>query len=179
MILKIIIRLIPTWGERDFLQLRAATREVGIKLVLDGVFNHTGDSHRWFDRYQQGENGACHHEDSPYRGWFTFLPDGRALDWKGNASLPKLNFANEEVAERIYRSDDSVVRYWLRPPYSIDGWRLDVVHMLGEDGGAKGNLHHLHGIYQAAKKKIRRLIFWANILAMHVIGCTLEWKTQQ
>ncbi|AYW90155.1 maltodextrin glucosidase [Yersinia pseudotuberculosis] len=140
-------------GERDFLQLRAATREVGIKLVLDGVFNHTGDSHRWFDRYQQGENGACHHEDSPYRGWFTFLPDGRALDWKGNASLPKLNFANEEVAERIYRSDDSVVRYWLRPPYSIDGWRLDVVHMLGEDGGAKGNLHHLHGIYQAAKEE--------------------------
>ena len=78
-----------------------------------------------------GENGACHHPDSPYRGWFNFYPDGRALDWKGNASLPKLNFAEPQVAEAIYRGEGSVVRHWLRPPYSIDGWRLDVVHMLG------------------------------------------------
>ncbi|AJJ64351.1 maltodextrin glucosidase [Yersinia aldovae] len=140
-------------GERAFLQLRAATQDAGIKLILDGVFNHTGDSHHWFDRHQQGENGACHHEDSPYRGWFNFFPDGRALNWKGNASLPKLNFAHQDVVNKIYRSDDSVVRYWLRPPYSIDGWRLDVVHMLGEEGGAKGNLRHLAGIYQAAKQE--------------------------
>ncbi|MCB5324471.1 maltodextrin glucosidase [Yersinia intermedia] len=140
-------------GEAAFLQLRMATRDAGIKLVLDGVFNHTGDSHHWFDRHQQGDNGACHHQDSPYRGWFNFFPDGRALDWKGNASLPKLNFASEGVVNQIYRGDDSVVRYWLRPPYSIDGWRLDVVHMLGEEGGAKGNLRHLAGIYQAAKEE--------------------------
>ncbi|MGT3171176.1 maltodextrin glucosidase [Yersinia enterocolitica] len=138
-------------GESAFLQLRSATRDAGMKLVLDGVFNHTGDSHHWFDRYQQGENGACHHPDSPYRGWFNFFPDGRALDWKGNASLPKLNFTSEDVVNQIYRAEDSVVRHWLKPPYSIDGWRLDVVHMLGEEGGAKGNLHHLAGIYQAAK----------------------------
>lgn len=140
-------------GESAFLQLRSATRDAGMKLVLDGVFNHTGDSHHWFDRHQQGENGACHHPDSPYRGWFNFFPDGRALDWKGHASLLKLNFTNEEVVNQIYRAEDSVVRHWLKPPYSIDGWRLDVVHMLGEEGGAKGNLHHLTGIYQAAKEE--------------------------
>ncbi|MBL3410684.1 maltodextrin glucosidase, partial [Klebsiella pneumoniae] len=53
----------------------------------------------------------------------------------------------------IYRGEGSVVRHWLRPPYSIDGWRLDVVHMLGENGGATGNLHHLAGIYQAVKQE--------------------------
>ncbi|NGH41257.1 maltodextrin glucosidase, partial [Escherichia coli] len=113
----------------------------------------TGDSHPWFDRHRQGENGACHHPDSPYRGWFNFYPDGRALDWKGNASLPKLNFAEPQVAEAIYQGEGSVVRHWLRPPYSIDGWRLDVVHMLGENGGATGNLRHLAGIYQAVKQE--------------------------
>lgn len=122
----------PHFGGNAALQrLRVSTHKVGMKLVLDGVFNHTGDSHPWFDRHRQGENGACHHPDSPYRGWFNFYPDGRALDWKGNASLPKLNFAEPQVAEAIYRGEGSVVRHWLRPPYSIDGWRLDVVHMLG------------------------------------------------
>ncbi|RTG29683.1 maltodextrin glucosidase, partial [Serratia marcescens] len=144
----------PHFGGNAALQrLRVSTHKVGMKLVLDGVFNHTGDSHPWFDRHRQGENGACHHPDSPYRGWFNFYPDGRALDWKGNASLPKLNFAEPQVAEAIYRGEGSVVRHWLRPPYSIDGWRLDVVHMLGENGGATGNLRHLAGIYQAVKQE--------------------------
>lgn len=144
----------PYLGGNVALQrLRVSTHKVGMKLVLDGVFNHTGDSHPWFDRHQQGDNGACHHPDSPYRGWFNFYPDGRALDWKGNASLPKLNFAEPQVAEAIYRGEGSVVRHWLRPPYSIDGWRLDVVHMLGENGGATGNLRHLAGIYHAVKQE--------------------------
>ncbi|CNE64218.1 maltodextrin glucosidase [Yersinia nurmii] len=140
-------------GNEAFLQLREKTRSVGIKLVLDGVFNHTGDSHIWFDRHQQGTGGACHDVASVYRDWFNFYPDGQALDWKGNRSLPKLNFAADGVVNQIYQADDSVVRHWLRPPYSIDGWRLDVVHMLGEQGGAKGNLRHLAGIYQAAKQE--------------------------
>ena len=144
----------PYLGGNVALQrLRVSTHKVGMKLVLDGVFNHTGDSHPWFDRHQQGDSGACHHPDSPYRGWFNFYPDGRALDWKGNASLPKLNFADPQVTEAIYRGEGSVVRHWLRPPYSIDGWRLDVVHMLGEGGGATGNLRHLAGIYHAVKQE--------------------------
>ncbi|WP_250547708.1 alpha amylase N-terminal ig-like domain-containing protein, partial [Serratia marcescens] len=61
----------PHFGGNAALQrLRVSTHKVGMKLVLDGVFNHTGDSHPWFDRHRQGENGACHHPDSPYRGWF-------------------------------------------------------------------------------------------------------------
>ncbi|MGL6018380.1 MAG: maltodextrin glucosidase [Gibbsiella quercinecans] len=140
-------------GNEALLRLRVSTRKVGMKLVLDGVFNHTGDSHPWFDRYQTHGDGACHNPASPYRGWFNFYPDGQALCWKGHTSLPKLNFAAPQVASVIYQGEDSVVRHWLRPPYSIDGWRLDVVHMLGENGGAAGNLRHLAGMYQAIKQE--------------------------
>ncbi|QPT14501.1 maltodextrin glucosidase [Serratia rubidaea] len=140
-------------GNAALRRLRVSTHNIGMKLLLDGVFNHTGDSHPWFDRHRQGEEGACHHPDSRYRNWFNFYPDGTALTWKGNASLPKLNYAEPQVAAAIYGDADSVVRHWLKPPYSIDGWRLDVVHMLGENGGAGGNLRHLAGIYQAAREE--------------------------
>lgn len=140
-------------GNQALLRLRAMTSHIGVKLVLDGVFNHIGDSHPWFDRYQQGKEGACHNTDSPYRSWFNFYPDGNVLSWKGNSTLPKLNFAEPQVVQAIYQAQDSVVRHWLRPPYSIDGWRLDVVHMLGENGGAEANLHHVGGIYQAIKQE--------------------------
>lgn len=144
----------PYFGGNEALQrLRVSTHKMGIKLVLDGVFNHTGDTHPWFDRYQLTKNGACHHQDSPYRGWFNFYPDGTALSWKGHTNLIKLNFAEPQVAETIYRAESSVVRHWLRPPYSIDGWRLDVVHMLGENGGATGNLHYLAEMYQVIKQE--------------------------
>lgn len=124
-------------GDQALIRLRQATARVGIRLLLDGVFNHTGDTHRWFDRPRCGEDGACHHPASPQRERYSFDADGRALGWKGEPSLPKLDYASVRVIDSIYRADDSVIRYWLRPPYAIDGWRLDVIHMLGE-GEAPG-----------------------------------------
>ncbi|MBW7982107.1 maltodextrin glucosidase [Enterobacillus tribolii] len=144
----------PRFGGNDaLLRLREATRAAGMRLILDGVFNHTGETHPWFDRAGRGKDGAFHHPDSPHRERFTFLPDGRVLDWKGNAHLPKLDFASQRVVDSIYRGPDSVTRYWLRPPYSIDGWRLDVIHMLGEGGSARGNLTHLAGIYRSIREE--------------------------
>lgn len=140
-------------GDEALIRLREATRAAGIRLILDGVFNHTGETHLWFDRPRRGQEGAFHYPESPHRERFTFLPDGRVLDWKGNAHLPKLNFASERVIDSIYRGPDSVTRYWLRPPYAIDGWRLDVIHMLGESGSARGNLLHLAGIYRSIREE--------------------------
>ena len=45
----------------------------------------------------------------------------------------------------MYQGEDSVVRHWLKAPWNMDGWRLDVVHMLGEGGGARNNLQHVAG----------------------------------
>ncbi|HCM5150131.1 maltodextrin glucosidase [Klebsiella aerogenes] len=140
-------------GDAALLRLRHNTQREGMRLILDGVFNHTGDSHPWFDRHQQASNGACHQPDSPWREWFNFSPDGVAHNWLGYASLPKLDYRSSSLVNEIYAGEDSVVRHWLKAPWSMDGWRLDVVHMLGEDGGARNNLRHIAGITQAAKRE--------------------------
>lgn len=140
-------------GNAALIRLREKTHELGIRLILDGVFNHTGDTHPWFDRYQQQTEGAYYDPASPHRTRFTFTAEGRVLDWKGNSTLPKLDFSSQSVVDSVYQADDSVLRHWLREPYHIDGWRLDVVHMLGEGGTARGNLHHLAGMYRAVKSE--------------------------
>ncbi|MDQ8582432.1 maltodextrin glucosidase [Klebsiella sp. CN_Kp091] len=140
-------------GDAALLRLRHNTQREGMRLILDGVFNHTGDSHPWFDRHQQASNGACHQPDSPWREWFNFSQEGVAHNWLGYASLPKLDYRSSSLVNEIYAGEDSVVRHWLKAPWSMDGWRLDVVHMLGEDGGARNNLRHIAGITQAAKRE--------------------------
>ncbi|HIC1774718.1 maltodextrin glucosidase [Escherichia coli] len=139
-------------GDGALLRLRHNTQQLGIRLVLDGVFNHSGDSHAWFDRHNRGTGGACHNPESPWRDWYSFSDDGTALDWLGYASLPKLDYQSESLVNEIYRGEDSIVRHWLKAPWNMDGWRLDVVHMLGEAGGARNNLQHVAGITETAKE---------------------------
>lgn len=139
-------------GDRALLRLRQHTRREGIRLILDGVFNHSGDSHAWFDRHRRGADGACHNPGSHWREWYSFSDEGRALDWLGYSSLPKLDFSSETLVNEIYRGEESIVRHWLKAPWEMDGWRLDVAHMLGEGGGAKNNLRHVAGIARAAKE---------------------------
>ena len=74
-------------GDGALLRLRHNTQQLGMRLVLDGVFNHSGDSHAWFDRHNRGTGGACHNPESPWRDWYSFSDDGTALDWLGYASL--------------------------------------------------------------------------------------------
>lgn len=139
-------------GDAALLRLRHNTQRAGMRMILDGVFNHTGDSHPWFDRHQQGSGGAGHYPDSPWRDWFTFSEEGQAHNWLGYASLPKLDYRSTSLVNEIYAGEDSIVRHWLKAPWSMDGWLLDVVHMLGEGGGARNNLQHIAGITQAAKQ---------------------------
>ena len=139
-------------GDAALLRLRHNTQRAGMRMILDGVFNHTGDSHPWFDRHQQGSGGAGHYPDSPWRDWFTFSEEGQAHNWLGYASLPKLDYRSTSLVNEIYAGEDSIVRHWLKAPWSMDGWRLDVVHVLGEGGGARNNLQHIAGITQAAKQ---------------------------
>ncbi|EMY4006895.1 maltodextrin glucosidase [Shigella flexneri] len=139
-------------GDGVLLRLRHNTQQLGMRLVLDGVFNHSGDSHAWFDKHNLGTGGACHNSESPWRDWYSFSDDGTALDWLGYASLTKLDYQSESLVNEIYRGEDSIVRHWLKAPWNMDGWRLDVVHMLGEAGGARNNMQHVAGITEAAKE---------------------------
>lgn len=139
-------------GDQALLRLRENTQRLGMRMMLDGVFNHSGDTHSWFDRHQSTDAGACHNPQSSWRDFYSFSEEGRALDWLGYSSLPKLDYRSTALVDEIYQGENSVVRHWLREPWGMDGWRLDVVHMLGEAGGAKNNLLHVSGITKAAKQ---------------------------
>jgi cyclomaltodextrinase / maltogenic alpha-amylase / neopullulanase len=115
----------PEFGTRDDVkQLASAVHTRGMKLVLDGVFNHMG-------RNSPAFRSAEANVQSPYRNWFVFGPQfaGGARAWALAENLPELNLENPAVREHIYAGRDSVVRSWLRD--GIDGWRLDVAFDIG------------------------------------------------
>jgi len=112
----------------------------GMKVILDGVFNHCGSFNRWLDRERIYENaegydkGAYIQKDSPYNSFFKFYqedvwPYNHTYDgWWGHDTLPKLNYEDSrELQEYILR----IARKWVSPPYNVDGWRLDVAADLG------------------------------------------------
>jgi cyclomaltodextrinase / maltogenic alpha-amylase / neopullulanase len=115
----------PEYGSReDAKALAAETHRRGMKLVLDGVFNHMGRNAAIF-------RAAEADVKSPYRDWFVFGPQypGGARPWVDAQNLPELNLENPQVREHIYAGRDSVVRSWLRD--GADGWRLDVAFDIG------------------------------------------------
>ena len=139
-------------GNAALAELAGAVRARGMRLVLDAVVNHTGANHPWFDRHgRHGTRGAYQAVDSPWRAWYVFTGEHSYASWKGHASLPVLDFANPEVRAAIYGDPDAILRRWMRPPYSIDGWRFDVVHMLGEGPGAHNNAHHVRELRRAVR----------------------------
>jgi len=139
-------------GNEALARLCQALRERGMRVVLDAVLNHTGTNHPWFNRWgSHAEPGAHQSSESVWRSWYAFNGDGHPIYWKGHDSLPVLDFANPALREAVYEGPDSIVKRWLRPPHAIDGWRLDVIHMLGEGPGAHNNAHHVRGIRRAIK----------------------------
>ncbi len=126
-----------TQKDWDNLQKHAAQR--GMRIVLDGVFNHVSSDSPYMDRYGHfPEVGACESLVSPYRSWFYFRPrvggpcvgpDGpNTMDyesWFGFDSLPVLNKYDPAVRDLIYGGPDGVAPYWLNA--GAAGWRLDVM----------------------------------------------------
>nr|WP_255377068.1 maltodextrin glucosidase [Photobacterium sp. J15] len=149
------LRIDPHLGTNEqFADMVSDLHARGMKITLDAVFNHTSTDHPWFDKHGRNpdEPGAYGNPDSKYRNHYQF--DGNSNDyigWNGISSLPKLNFSNPEVRDYIYSGEDAVIKHWLRPPYNIDGWRFDVIHMLGEGAGAKNNPHYVRQFREAAK----------------------------
>ena len=126
-------------SDRLFANLVREAHKRGIRVILDGVFNHCGSFHRWLDREKIYLNtgsyapGAYLRRESPFRDYFDFKtddwPDNYSYDsWWGMDTLPKLNYeASEELCEEIMK----IAAKWVSPPYNADGWRLDVAADLG------------------------------------------------
>ena len=117
----------------DFSRFCDAAHALGMRVLLDGVFNHTGAISRYFggdDSY--AELGARQSERSPYRSWFHFTrwPD-EYESWWGIATLPQVNESDPSYTRYMLDGPDSIVRRWLRA--GADGWRLDVADELPDE----------------------------------------------
>ena len=122
------LRIDPLLGtEQDFTALCQKAHRLGMKIILDGVFNHTGSDSVYFNREgRYGSGGAWRDPHSPYRDWYCWK-NAAANDyesWWGFATLPKLNSRSQSWREFLC-GENGVVRHWLR--LGADGWRLDVV----------------------------------------------------
>ncbi len=153
-----------------FIRLIKEIHSRGMRVIMDGVFNHCGSFNKWLDRekiYQGAvgyDVGAYESADSKYHNYFHFqdesqFPDNPTYEtWWGNSTLPKLNYEDSpELEEYIL----NIARKWVSEPYCADGWRLDVAADLG----------HSEDYNHAFWKKFRQAVKEANpdaiILAEH------------
>lgn len=128
------MKIDPMFGdEAQFKELVKQAERLGMKIILDGVFNHVGADSHYFNQFDSYDSeGAYQSLDSPYKEWFTFehFPDD-FNSWWGIKDLPTLNKDNQEVKDFIYENEDSVIKYWSK--MGIGGWRIDVADELSDD----------------------------------------------
>lgn len=128
------LRIDPMLGtEEEFCELCDKAHALGMKVLLDGVFSHTGCNSRYFDRYGVFGNGAYQNPDSPYRDWYQFSPHNpnEYTSWWGIETLPCVQELNDDFLDFIIRSEHSVVAHWMR--LGADGFRLDVADELPDE----------------------------------------------
>lgn len=132
-------------GDKALIALRQALDARGMRYLLDIVPNHSGYWHSWFQ-------AALADMAAPEADFYTFArhPETYAC-WLGVWILPKLNYRSAELRRRMYEGEDSIFRRWLRPPYSADGWRVDVANMLGRQGANQMGAEVTRGIRHAVK----------------------------
>ena len=124
----------PLLGDEEtFRTLCREAHKRGMRVMLDGVFNHTGSRSRYFNADGfYSELGAAQSQDSPYYDWYSFHPWPTDYDaWWGVKTLPAVNEQRPAYRQFIFEGEDSVVRHWLR--CGADGWRLDVADELPGD----------------------------------------------
>ena len=149
----------------------------GMRVILDGVFNHCGSFNKWMDAERIYENqygyekGAFVDANSPYRHFFKFYnqnawPYNDDYDgWWGHDTLPKLNYeGSQELMDYVLH----VAKKWVSPPYNVDGWRLDVAADLGH------SQEFNHHFWQEFRKAVKEANPEAIILAEHY-GNTRDW----
>lgn len=160
-----------------FAKVVAEAHKRGIKVILDGVFNHCGSFNKWMDReriYEQAqgyEKGAYIDDKSPYRKYFKFHDEGRwpyngtYEGWWNHDTLPKLNY---EESRELYEYILRIGQKWVSAPYYADGWRLDVAADLGHSPETN------HKFWADFRKAVRQANPDALILAEHY-GSAKDW----
>jgi len=142
----------------------------GMRVILDGVFNHCGCFNKWMDSqsfYKDAgyPTGAFHGPDSPYRDYFLWFENGTYDGWWDNTNHPKLNFEDSpKLCDYILK----IAQKWVSPPYNADGWRLDVAADLGRTPAFN------HQFWQRFRDVVKAANPEAIILAEHY-GDSSSW----
>ncbi|MDR0959712.1 MAG: glycoside hydrolase family 13 protein [Propionibacteriaceae bacterium] len=112
-------------GEEALSALIERAHQRGLRVVGDLTTNHTGSSHEWFQ-------AALSDPDAPERDYYLWrsYPDDY-VQWLEVPTLPKLDWSSRSLRRRFIEGEDSVVARWLRPPFGLDGWRIDVANQTG------------------------------------------------
>lgn len=163
-------------GNELFIKVVEEAHKRGIRVILDGVFNHCGSFNKWLDRERIYENaegyskGAFIEKDSIYRNYFRFhqeqWPYNTTYDgWWGHDTLPKLNY---EDSRELFDYVMHIAAKWVSPPYNADGWRLDVAADLGH------SQEYNHYFWKEFRKTVKQANPDAVILAEQY-GNTEEW----
>lgn len=151
-------------GDKALEELSKALHENGMKLIIDISINHTGISHKWFNK--DGEffdlsEGGYNNPDAPERSYYFFHEDNSYVEWMGVPNLPTLNYTSDALRDIIYRREDSVLRKWLKEPYCIDGWRFDVADVFARNN----EVQLAHELWPQIRQAIRQKNPQAYILA--------------
>ncbi len=119
--------------EADFERLCRSAKEFGIRIILDGVFSHTGSDSIYFNKYKTyGEGvGAWQNRESPFREWYFFKENGDYESWWGCRNLPNVDEMCRTYIDHILCGKDAIIKKWLRQGAS--GWRLDVADELPDE----------------------------------------------
>ena len=152
-----------------FIKLTEEIHKRGMKVILDGVFNHCGSFNKWLDKEciyekQEGyEKGAYVDKKSPYHTFFKFFEEDWPYNykydgWWGHDTLPKLNY---EESPKLYEYILKIAKKWVSPPYNADGWRLDVAADLGHTA------EYNHKFWRDFRKAVKEANPDAIILAEH------------
>lgn len=128
-------------GDAALFALQKRAKKMGIKLMGDLTTNHIGRGHSWFTRALEHRSSKEH----KYFYWDKKIEHGY-VGWWGHASLPKLNYTSSALRKVMYEGKNSVVKKWLRAPYSMSGWRIDVGNMTGRNLGQDMNQEVMRGI---------------------------------
>lgn len=117
----------------EFEDFCSYARSEGFRIILDGVFSHTGSNSKYFNRYGEYDSlGAYQSSDSPYYGWYNFHKHPNEYEsWWGFETLPNVKETTPSYMDFIISNKESVLHFWLNK--GISGWRLDVVDELPPD----------------------------------------------
>lgn len=139
-------------GEKALIELIEELHQNDMKIILDISINHTGDLCKWIQEKPE---------------FYFIKPDGTVEGWSGSEYLLTLNYSSSELQDVIYRLEDSVLKYWMKAPFNIDGWRFDV----GQSVAKMNLIQQDKKVWREIRKELKSLNPNAYLFAEHMYDC--------